>query len=131
MPTGAESAGQLQRRSMQFFVLLNLLVVILATATTTSPSLTRTSATTSTMGHSYPFKTMWAYLRMLTPGTSPEQQALQVVLEQQRQFEGLQDPQDLCGLVVNLEFGTAGLKEAVVHSSVGENPPAGADVGSF
>ena len=131
MPTGAESAGQLQRRSMQFFVLLNLPAVILATAMTTSPSLTRTSATTSTMGHSYPFKTMWADLRMLAPGTSPEQQALQVFSEQQMQVEGLQDPHDLGGLVVSLGFGTAGLTEAVVQSSVGENPPAGADVGSF
>ena len=101
MPTGAESAGQLQRRSMQFFVLLYLPVVILATATMTSSSLTRTSATTSTMEHSYPFKTMWADLCVRTPGTSPEQQVLQVFLEQS-QTKGLQDPQDLGGCVVKL-----------------------------
>ena len=82
MPSGAESAGQLQRRSMQFFVQLNLPVAIHTHATTTSPSLTRTSATTSIMESSSPFKTMWADLRKLTPGTSPEQQALQVFLEQ-------------------------------------------------
>ena len=48
-PSGAECAGQLQRRSMQFFVLFNLPVVILSTATATSSSLTRTCATTSAM----------------------------------------------------------------------------------
>ena len=110
MPTGAESAGQLQRRSMQFFVLLNFPAVILDTAMTTSPSLTRTSATTSTMESPSPFKTMWANLSKSTPELSPEQQAIQVFLEQRMQAQGLQDPQDLGGLVVNLEFGNVGLE---------------------
>ena len=42
------------------------------------------------------------------------------------QAQGLHDPQDLGGLVVNLEIGTAGPKEAVVQASVGKRPPVGA-----
>ena len=124
MPSGAESAGQLQRRSMQFFVLLNIPGVILAQATTTSLSLTRTSVTTSTLESSPPFKTMWADLQ-LTPETSPEKQALKVLPDQRLQAQGLDDPQDLGGLVGNLEFGTAGPKEALVQAIVGEHPPVG------
>ena len=64
---------------------------------------------------------MWADLRVLTPGTSPEQQVLQVFLEQRKQAQGLQDPQDLGGLFGNLESGTVGLNKAVVQAIVGEN----------
>ena len=81
---------------------------------------------TSTMESPSPFKTMWANLSKSTPELSPEQQAIQVFLEQRMQAQGLQDPQDLGGLVVNLEFGNVGLEEDVVQAIVGDNPPVGA-----
>ena len=70
---------------------------------------------------------MWANLSKLTPELSPEQQAIQVFLEQRMQAQGLQDPQDLGGLVVNLEFGNVGLEEDVVQAIVGDNPPVEGD----